>query len=335
MLKLSFIVPFYNVEKYIGACLESLYAQDIPLDEYEVICVDDCSPDNSVQIVKEYQSRYSNLIIVQHEQNKGLGGARNTGLKHASGEYVWFIDSDDYIENYQISRLMNLCISNELDVLFFNYQRVDDMRNIIENGTVFEDEEVLTGNKFINKVFGNSFIYHLGYVWRCIFKTQYLIDNHLFFPEMEYWEDTEFFPKVILNANRVQSVKEIIYNYRVNSNSISGDYNKFKADRIFQFSFYAGYNLFHFSQDYKSQDEDIATSLKVKSIWYFNSFTKPLSLCRINEKLKFYQLVKENKTRIKGIRDYLTFKNRILLAPYLGILISILLKPIFIYREKK
>jgi glycosyltransferase involved in cell wall biosynthesis len=334
-IKLSFIVPFYNVEKYIAACLDSLYAQDLPLELYEVICIDDCSPDDSKQIVKEYQRRYSNLILIEHERNKALGGARNTGIQAAKGEYIWFIDSDDYIENYQISRLINLCISNKLDVLLFNYQRVDDMRYIIEDGTVFKDEKKLTGNEFVKKTFGSNFIYHLGYVWRCIFKTQYLIDNNLFFPEMEYWEDTEFFPRAILTANRVQSVKDIIYNYRVNSNSISGDYNKFKSDRIFQFSFCAGFNLFHFSQDYKPQDEDIATSLNAKSIWYFNSFSKPLFLCKINEKFKFYQLIKKNKIRIKEIRDYLTFKNRILLVPYLGILISIFLKPIFIYKEKK
>ncbi len=83
MLKLSFIVPFYNVEKHIARCLDSLYNQDIPESEYEVICVNDCSPDNSRDIVLQYKKQHSNLILVEHERNKKLGAARNTGLRKA------------------------------------------------------------------------------------------------------------------------------------------------------------------------------------------------------------------------------------------------------------
>ena len=108
MIKLSFIVPFYNVEKYIGACLDSLYAQDIPEEEYEVICVDDCSPDNSKSIVKEYQKQHANLVLIEHPSNKGLGAARNTGIRAARGQYLWFIDSDDMVCSNVLSEIFSM-----------------------------------------------------------------------------------------------------------------------------------------------------------------------------------------------------------------------------------
>ena len=98
MLRLSFIVPFYNVEPYIEECIRSLYNQDIPQEEYEVICVDDCSPDGSRAIVERLQKEYPTLKLLIHTENKRQGGARNTGMKVAQGIYIWFMDSDDYIK---------------------------------------------------------------------------------------------------------------------------------------------------------------------------------------------------------------------------------------------
>ena len=94
MLKLSIIIPVYNVEPYIAKCLDSCLQQDLPADEYEIIVVNDGSPDNSVVIVKDYMQRYLNVRLVNRE-NGGLSAARNTGLAHANGYYVAFLDDDD------------------------------------------------------------------------------------------------------------------------------------------------------------------------------------------------------------------------------------------------
>ena len=94
--KISLIVPVFNVEKYVSKCLDSLVAQT--LKDIEIICVDDCSTDNSLQIIEKYASKDSRIKIVKHEVNKGLGQARNTGLGYSCGEYIWFIDSDDYVD---------------------------------------------------------------------------------------------------------------------------------------------------------------------------------------------------------------------------------------------
>ncbi len=94
--KISIIIPVYNVEKYLRECLDSCVNQT--LEDIEIICVDDASPDNSIKILEEYQQKDSRIRIFRHEENKNLGTARNTGLTNATGEYVWFVDSDDYID---------------------------------------------------------------------------------------------------------------------------------------------------------------------------------------------------------------------------------------------
>ena len=95
MINVSIVIPVYNVEKYLKQCLESVVNQT--LDKIEVICINDGSTDNSLNILKEYEKKYNNIIIIDQE-NKGPGFARNIGMKRASGKYIYFLDSDDYIE---------------------------------------------------------------------------------------------------------------------------------------------------------------------------------------------------------------------------------------------
>ena len=104
VIRMSFILPFYGVERYIGKCLDSIYHQDIPEDQYEVICINDCSPDNSEQIVLQYAQEHTNLKLIKHDVNKKLGAARNTGLRAAQGNYVWFIDTDDFYEVREVQK---------------------------------------------------------------------------------------------------------------------------------------------------------------------------------------------------------------------------------------
>ena len=135
MLRLSFIVPVFGVEKYIEECIRSLYHQDIPKEEYEVICVDDCSPDNSAVIIERLQSEYPTLKLLRHTENKRQGGARNTGLREAQGRYVWFIDSDDYIQPNCLKALLNQAESEQLDVLQIYYAYNGKIRtDMIEYG---------------------------------------------------------------------------------------------------------------------------------------------------------------------------------------------------------
>lgn len=114
--KLSVIVPVYNVEKYLDDCLRSIISQ---IDnDCEIICVEDCSTDNSLGILEKYSNKYSQIKIVKHGKNKGLSAARNTGLNNAKGKYILFVDSDDMFKTNAITELMNIVEEQELDQVF-------------------------------------------------------------------------------------------------------------------------------------------------------------------------------------------------------------------------
>ena len=119
-LKLSIILPIYNVEPYVEKCLRSLEHQDMPKDDYEIICVNDGSPDNSKLIVERLQKEFSNIILI-NQTNKGVSVARNNAIKKAKGEYLLFIDPDDSVQPNCLSELLYNAKSKELDVVFFAF----------------------------------------------------------------------------------------------------------------------------------------------------------------------------------------------------------------------
>jgi glycosyltransferase involved in cell wall biosynthesis len=334
-IRLSYILPYYNVEKYIGACLDSLYSQDIPESEYEVICIDDCSPDNSKQIVKQFQKKHSNLVLIEHKVNKCLGGARNTGLKASKGKYVWFVDSDDLIMPNSLNKLLPLCEKNDLDLLMFNFEQVDSTGCFIKSVSAFPDSSVRDGCNYVHSIFGDDLIYHLGYVWRQIYKNSYLKEKKLLFPENMFWEDTVFMPKALLYANKVCSLEESYYKYRINQYSVSGTYyRKISADLIFQFAFNAGKDLMDLSQEIKEKDIRISNQLFEKAIWYINSFIFQLLKAPISEKRTFFNLLKANKEINSHLIPYMTKLNKFLCRnPKLGLMCVIFISPA--YRIKR
>jgi len=215
-IRLSIIIPFYNVEQFIERCLDSVYKQDIPENEYEVICVDDCSPDDSLSVVQEFAQQHDNLRIVQNKENRKLGGARNAGLMVACGEYVWFVDSDDLIED---NVLGNLCLTAEqenLDVLHFNYENFP-IRTPLHK---IESQELMTGPEMF---FSKHFIWYHDLVtaWRKLYKRSFLIENRIFFAEHIMYEDNDYAILVFAKAKRVRHIDLFAYNYSVNPESIT------------------------------------------------------------------------------------------------------------------
>jgi glycosyltransferase involved in cell wall biosynthesis len=332
---LSIILPFYNVEKYLAACLDSLFEQDISENEYEVICIDDGSPDHSKDIVKQYREKHVNLILLEHKENKGLGGARNTGIRAARGKYLWMVDSDDRIKPNCLKELIEICKENELDVLMFNFEKINISGEKVEEIEVFKNSEIIPGRKYIHTFFKNDFIYHLGYVWRQIYRTDYLREKDLYFPEKVFWEDTVFMPKALFYADKVCSVDKICYQYRINPSSISGIYEKeLRADMIFQFAFGAGKDLLDFSKEIQKIDEEIAKNLYEKACWYINSFLFRLLRTSSEQKKQFFQLVRSNGDTIKLLLPYMNHFNKTLCRyPVIGYPISQVITPF--YRMKR
>lgn len=128
MKLLSIIVPMYNSEKWLPKCVESLLRQDIPLEEYEIILVDDGSPDGCRKMAEEYSARYSNIIVLTRP-NGGTSAARNTGIHTAQGKYLYFVDPDDYILENSLKAILHRMEEESLDVLRFAYTEVDEAGN--------------------------------------------------------------------------------------------------------------------------------------------------------------------------------------------------------------
>ena len=219
MIKLSIIVPIYKVEQYLRKCVDSLLTQDIPSLDYEVILVDDGSPDECPQICDEYAAAYPNIRVV-HRPNGGLSAARNSGLEVAKGTYVCFLDSDDYWVADQLGALMRQIEQEQLDVLRFDHQNVrltvDGQYEVFQPYKnphyVDRRHDVVDGVTYLNE--------RMGYA---CYACQFVIKRELVcsFTIGIHFEDTEWLPRMMLNAKRVNSTEAVVYSYLHRPGSIT------------------------------------------------------------------------------------------------------------------
>ena len=241
MIRLSIIIPFYNVESYIAQCLDSVYDQDIPEEEYEVICVNDASPDHSRDIVLEYQKKHTNLVLVEHEVNKKLGAARNTGRRIARGEFIWNVDSDDMIAPNCLSEMLDCCEESGLDVLMFDYcvymNGVAHVRGIKPWKNY---GQVLSGKEFWTSQ-GSKNIGEICPVWTKLFRRDFLDEHNVVSPEINMGEDIPFSIKSILFSRRMIACNKAYYFYRENEASLTGELKKIpKPHAVYENSFVCG-----------------------------------------------------------------------------------------------
>lgn len=213
---ISLILPIYNVEVYIETCLRSCCEQlDILPSEYEIILVNDETPDGSITVAKKLESQYPNhkFIYIERE-NGGLSAARNSGLQAAQGDYIWFIDSDDYIENNALS-ILKRSILNSLSSNIINFRHTTVYK---DGGLKSQEGEYLpyecTGVEYLST---HSFLS----AWTCIYKRSFLDKNKLKFSEGVLWEDSEYNLRALYLAKRVYNICDSLYYYLRRQNSIS------------------------------------------------------------------------------------------------------------------
>lgn len=177
-MKLSVIVPVYNVERFLPRCLDSLLRQGLIPGEYEVICVNDGSPDNSAVILAEYEQKYPDIFKVITQENQGLGGARNTGTAQARGEYVAYLDSDDYMIDNAYSYLLEHFCQDKPDVLCFNHFGVD---RIYTDGKALHDSNAQPDGEVIFDGDGADAYncWPLTFVWTKLYRRAYLEEHHI------------------------------------------------------------------------------------------------------------------------------------------------------------
>ena len=214
--KLSIIIPMYNAEKYITRLLVSCYQQDLEESLYEVIVIDDGSIDKSKDIVSEWQHTHNNLVY-RYQDNAGQGLARNYGLSIAQGEYVWFVDSDDEIEQNCLGKLVEEAFSKELDMLFCNeVLKFEDGR---------PDQKGDYEGMLYDKICSGEECFRRGFyayaVSQCLIKQKLLKEQQLLFKPKRIGEDAELCYHLMAYAERVVFIHDTFYIYHVNGNSVT------------------------------------------------------------------------------------------------------------------
>ena len=177
-MKLSIIIPIYNVEKYIRTTIESIYRQNLSNEEFEVILINDGSTDNSLEIINELSIKYNNIIVLTQE-NQGPSIARNKGISIAKGEYIHFMDSDDIVMDSTLQKMLNTAIEYQLDILKGDYKRASNLD--IEKGIKPIQQEVTYKLKTGEEGFIDDNDPMYCYIWMHLFKREFLLNNNLFF----------------------------------------------------------------------------------------------------------------------------------------------------------
>ncbi|WP_294588184.1 glycosyltransferase [uncultured Bacteroides sp.] len=211
---LSFIVPVYNAEKYLAECIDSMLNQDFPLEQYEIILVNDGSTDNSLCIAKEYAGKYDNIHLFTHP-NSGVSYTRNEGLRRAKGEYVWFVDSDDCVAENILPVLFEQTREFNLDMLIFNYVRFRGTHYWKYKAFYFKDSPLDTGIKLFE-----DFYYEVA-MWNRLVSRAFLLANNLQFVIARFSEDSELSVRCFYHAKRVKAIAVDAIYYRVVDGSLS------------------------------------------------------------------------------------------------------------------
>lgn len=220
----SIIVPIYNVEMYLRKCIDSIVKQNFK--DYEVLLIDDCSTDGSLNIAESYL-KYEFIHIIKKEKNTGLSDTRNIGMRVALGEYILFIDSDDYIEQGCLKKLQEIVIEREYpDIVYTGFIEERDFKQYKIYGYASKKNKFYDGITFLKSELRKRTLF--APVWFGIYKKEFLISNNLYFKEGIFHEDELWTPQVVYYAKKIYTSDLIFYHYLRHGNSITKAKDKTK-----------------------------------------------------------------------------------------------------------
>ncbi|TDM12390.1 glycosyltransferase [Macrococcus lamae] len=216
-MKLSVIVPVYNVEEYLAQCLDSILMQSVPESRYEIILVNDSSPDNSLAVAEQYQAAHPHIKIIT-QNNGGIAAARNTGLKAASGEYIVLLDSDDFYSADFFGKLYELIdTSSQPDVILFDFNYFysqDDIHEKVKRSFSSTDINGKSGQDVLNIILAKEPLF-TWFPWTYAVKRTLIEDNDLYFVKNRNYEDMMWTPLLFLNAQHIMYLNIPAVEYRL------------------------------------------------------------------------------------------------------------------------
>ena len=215
--KISIIIPVYNVENYLKECLDSCVNQT--LQDIEIICVDDCSTDNSYKILEEYQQKDSRIRIFQQEENKKQGAARNRGLEIATGEYIWFVDSDDYIDTKACQILYDAIKEFNVDMLCFSALQFVDTNESRKFICKYYHQGIPINKIYYPKINWREIHFHTLNVVPWAYLTKRCVIQKFRFRERVWHEDADFTLILLASVDSFCYISYTAYFYRINPNS--------------------------------------------------------------------------------------------------------------------
>ena len=295
-LRLSIIIPFYNVERFISECLDSVFNQDIPLSDYEVICVNDGSPDHSKDIVLDYMNRYPNLRLIEHDRNRKLGTARNTGRSIAKGKYIWNVDSDDKIVPNCLSGMLKVCEENDLDVLEFGAIQFSATKQK-ELPRIPQTKSVEAGLEYLNWL--NAYqVSRMCPVWNKMIRREFLEENGIFSPEINMGEDIPYSFRILTLAKRLTVIPDCYYLYRTNDDSLTGSNWRPTPEVLYEKCFVNPKLVYCVAEMVPSAHPSVRKSFLQSAKYTLDLFPKYLS-----------EMSAENQARFKSLCRKSFFKN--------------------------
>lgn len=226
MTKLSIIVPVYNVEEYIRPCIESIFRQGLDDSDFEVIIVNDGTEDRSMEVIADIIGNHDNVTVINQE-NQGLSGARNNGIAAAKGDYILMPDSDDLLIENSVPSLLKLALDTKADIVVANFLKMDN--DEIANYKHHPQENISTRELTGEQLFIEELNPRECYVWRSLFKKDFLTSNHIsFYPRIKF-QDVPFTHECYLKAKKCIRTSQLLNIYRQRAGSATAYFNLYKS----------------------------------------------------------------------------------------------------------
>ena len=281
MIKISFIMPFYNGAKTVVRALDSIYELALPMNEYEVIIVDDCSPIKVDDILDEYKKTHPNICVVYHSKNTRQGGAKNTGMSFAKGKYIAFIDQDDMINSVNMYLAIIKAVENDVDVISCHYSILHKNEQLQEIGVDYPKTNILTGVQFCETCYDTHA--SIG-PWSYLYKTEYLRTINRPMKENVLLEDPDWTIWHLIHAKRMCFLDQPIYIWVMNNESITHSTHKYQ-NRVDWIK--AGLRKIDDAQKYQNMSPLFAEKITIDGKWNIEGGFR--RLWKVNNYYAFYK----------------------------------------------